>query len=146
MDAKEKIERWIEGLANFSLWQATCDFYKENEAQLVEMNREQLSRYETPEGQPIEVMFGGFGKVYNLYNTGAFYAGIHIETDDEQILFTSSDPKWQTEVPPQPGWFVSMTPLVEWFGMVLGVPESQSDMVSNAMSDYVSDTFRRIFD
>lgn len=146
MDAEEKIERWIEGLANFSLWQATCDFYKENEAQLVEMNREQLSRYETPEGQPIEVMFGGFGKVYNLYNTGAFYAGIHIETDDEQILFTSSDPKWQTEVPPQPGWFVSMTPLVEWFGMVLGVPESQSDMVSNAMSDYVSDTFRRIFD
>jgi len=146
MDAEEKIQHWIDGLEQFDLWQSVCDFYKENEAQLVEMNREQLSRFETPEGQPLDVMFGGFGKVYNLYNTGAFYAGIHIETDDEQILFTSSDPKWQNEVPPQPGWFVSMTPLVEWFGMVLGVPEAQSEMVSTATSDYVSDTFRKIFD
>lgn len=146
MDAEEKIQHWIDGLEQFDLWQSVCDFYKENEEQLVEMNREQLSRYETPEGQPIEVMFGGFGKVYNLYNTGAFYAGIHIETDDEQILFTSSDQKWQNEVPPQPGWFVTMTPLVEWFGMVLGVPEAQAEMVSTATSDYVSDTFRKIFD
>jgi len=146
MDAEEKIQHWIDGLEQFDPWQSVCDFYKENEAQLVEMNREQLSRFETPEEQPLTTLGGDFGKVYNLYRTGAFYAGIHIETDDEQILFTSSDPKWQTEVPPQPGWFVSMTPLVEWFGMVLGVPEAQAEMVSTATSDYVSDTFRKIFD
>ena len=146
MDAEEKIQSWIDGLANFDLWQSVCDFYKENEAELVEMNKEQLRRYETPEGQPIEVLGSGFGKVYNLYRTGAFYEGIHIETTDEQILFTSSDPKWQNEVPPQPGWFVTITPLVEWFGMVLGVPEAQAEMVSTATSDYVSDSFRKIFD
>ena len=145
MDAEEKIQHWIDGLEQFDLWQSVCDFYKENEAQLVEMNREQLSRFETPEGQPLTTLGGDFGKVYNLYRTGAFYAGIHIETDDEQILFTSSDTKWQNEVPPQQGWFISMTPLVEWFGMVLGVPEAQSEMVSTATSDYVSDAFRKIF-
>lgn len=145
MDAEDKIQSWIDGLEQFDVWQSVCDFYKENEAQLVEMNREQLSRYETPEGQPIDVLGGGYGKVYNLYRTGAFYAGIHIETDDQQILFTSSDPKWQNEVPSQTGWFVSMTPLVDWFGMVLGVPEAQADIVSTATSDYVSDQFRNIF-
>lgn len=145
MGVEEKIQRWIEGLRDFDLWQSICDFYKENEEQLVGLNREQLSRYETPEGQPIDVLGGGFGKVYNLHRTGAFYEGIHIETDNEQILFTSSDPKWENEVPPQPGWFVTMTPLVDWFGMVLGIPEEQADMVSNATSDYVSDQFREIF-
>lgn len=145
MDAEEKIQHWIDGLEQFDLWQSVCDFYKENEAQLVEMNREQLSRYETPEGQPITTLGVDFGKVYNLYRTGAFYSGIHIETDDQQILFTSSDPKWQSEVPPQQGWFITMTPLVEWFGMVLGVPESQADVVSTATSDYVSEQFRNIF-
>ena len=145
MDAEEKIQHWIDGLEQFDLWQSVCDFYKENEAQLVEMNREQLSRFETPEGQPLTTLGGNFGKVYNLYRTGAFYSGIHIETDDQQILFTSSDPKWQSEVPPQQGWFITMTPLVEWFGMVLGVPESQADVVSTATSDYVSEQFRNIF-
>ena len=145
MDAEDKIQKWIDGLEQFDLWQSVCDFYKENEAQLVEMNREQLSRFETPEGQPLTTLGGDFGKVYNLYRTGAFYAGIHIETDDQQILFTSSDPKWQSEVPPQQGWFISMTPLVDWFGMVLGVPEAQADVVSTATSDYVSEQFRNIF-
>ena len=145
MDAEDKIQHWIDGLEQFDLWQSVCDFYKENEAQLVEMNREQLSRFETPEGQPLTTLGGDFGKVYNLYRTGAFYSGIHIETDDQQILFTSSDPKWQSEVPPQQGWFITMTPLVEWFGMVLGVPESQADVVSTATSDYVSEQFRNIF-
>ena len=50
MDAEEKIQSWIDGLEQFDLWQSVCDFYKEKEAELVEMNREQLSRYETPEG------------------------------------------------------------------------------------------------
>ena len=147
MSALEKIERWLNALEQFDPWQSCCDFYKQNEEQLVEMNRQQLSNMMTPEGDPITVLGAGeYGKVYDLYNTGAFYEGITITTDAEKIEFISTDTKWLNEVAPSPGYFMTMTPLVEWFGNVLGVPIQEQEIVDMATADYVADDFRKCFD
>jgi len=144
MDAEDKIQSWIDGLEQFDLWQSVCDFYKENEQELVEMNKAQMRNKMMPDGQPILVP--GAVNPYDLYRTGAFYSGLHIETTDEQIIFTSSDPKWLGEVPPQPNFIMSMTPLLDWFGMVLGIPTDKEEEVDNRRNTSVSGAFRAIFD
>ena len=98
MSALEKIERWLNALEQFDPWQSCCDFYKQNEGQLVEMNRQQLSNMMTPEGDPITVLGAGeYGKVYDLYNTGAFYGGITITTERLGVI-NFSDPYYTESI------------------------------------------------
>ncbi len=143
MDAEEKIQSWIEGLQDFDVWDAVCIFYKENEEALTEMNRQQLSLSLTSDGRTI---YGLGGNPVFLYRTGDFRHGITITFDTEKIEFISVDPKWANNVPPAEGWNTSMTPLREWYGdTLLGVPETQQELVDNAMKTSVSEQFRNIF-
>ena len=143
MDAEEKIQRWIDGLAQFDLWQSVCDFYKENERQFIQMIQAQLTQCLDPYGQ----MIFGVKNPADLYYEGGFYRGMYIKTDDEQIEFTSTDQKWEHQVPPSPGYDITMTPIKEVWGQdVIGIPEQEQNMVDLATSDYVSDAFRKIFD
>lgn len=143
MDAEEKIQHWIDGLAQFDLWQSVCDFYKENEEELVEMNKEQLRQCKTSDGR---TTYGISGEPRQFYNLGNFYAGITITTDADKIEFVSTDPKWSQNVPPSPGWDVTMAPLLEWFGLsMLGIPDDKEQEVDERRNTSVSEQFRNIF-
>ena len=142
MDAEDKIQSWIDGLEQFDLWQSVCDFYKENEKQLITMIQRQLTFNLDPYGQ----MIWGIKNPADLYNEGGFYRGMYIKTDDEQIEFTSTDQKWEHYVPPAPNYRTSMTPIKDVWGIdVIGVPEEEQNLVDIATSDYVSEQFRNIF-
>lgn len=143
-EVEDKVRRWLDALAQFDVWDAVCTYYRENEAELVEMNREQLQQCLTSDGRTI---YGLGGSPRMLYNTGAFYGGITITTDPDKIEFISTDPKWAQDVPPSPGWDSTMAPLMEWFGIsLLGVPETRENEVDNRRNESVSDTLRKCFD
>ena len=61
-------------------------------------------------------------------------------------LFISTDTEWLNEVAPSPGYFITMTPLIEWFGNVLGVPIQEQEMVDMATADYVADDLHKCFE
>lgn len=171
MDVNEKIQRWIEGLQNFDLWQSACDFYKDNEEELVEMNVKQLQHGLTPESEQITPEYGhtpGFPlqeqyywlkrnmpgmnrfdvadrdiRTPNLGLHGGFYSSITIQTDDDQILFTSTDPKWAN---PVAWWDGDTRSIQERYGNVLGIPADAEKEVDERRNTSISDQFRKIFD
>ena len=146
MSALEKIERWLNALEQFDPWQSCCTFFRENEADLVRLNVEQMQSMRMPDGSPITVQYGYMGRAYDLYNTGVFYSSITITTDADKIEFTSTDPKWMNEVGPSPGYWTDMTPLSGWFGMVLGLPDDQMPMVEMAVAENVADDLHKCFE
>lgn len=140
MDWASRLEAFREG----GLWDACRTYYKDNEQQLVKMNTEQMMKGLTPEGLVINPLLRS-GMPPTLYNTGAFHQSIYIEADEDKILFTASDPKWGQRVPPSMGWNVTMTPLHEVYGDVLGIPADMEEAVERARNESISDTFRAMF-
>lgn len=146
-DVIDKVLRWaerLEAFANGGLWEACCSYYTENEQQLVKMNTDQMMMGLTPEGLVINPLLRN-GMPPTLHNTGVFHQSVHIEVDDEKIMFTASDPKWEQQVPPSAGWNITMTPLHEIYGDVLGIPSVMEAEVDRARNESVSDTFYSIF-
>lgn len=143
----DKVQRWADGLEAFingGLWEACCAYYKDNEEQLVKLNTDQMMQGLDPYGFVINPLLRS-GMPPTLRNTGAFHESVHIEVDDEKILFTASDPKWEQQVPPSMGWNITMTPLHGIYGEVLGIPAVMEDEVDMARNESVSETLRSIF-
>lgn len=110
-------------------------YTKDNEAEIVNANIEQMRKGLTPEGNEINPAYKSIAYAnrkrnnpkYNKYDnpsrpfmvpnlglTGAFYGGITIEYDTDAVSFTSTDAKWDN---------MGSTTLHEKYGDVLGVPE-----------------------
>lgn len=168
MEVEERVGMWAEGVRNFierAAWDAAVAFYRENEETLVDMNREQMLKGLMPDGTPITPEYTRWyawikrNKPRNMsfdrpdrpflspnLAQGAFHEGLHLETDDEKVEFTSSDPKWEQYVPPAGNFPYSLTPLRTYFGEVLGVPIDKEDMVDGMRNEAINVEFRKIFD
>ena len=129
-----------------------CDHFIANKGSLIEMNRQWLSRGIRPDGSEIspqlsvmtayEKAQGRFSNperdflTPDLRHTGTFYASIDIVTDGESVEYTSSDPKWDTELSVR-------TPLQDWYGDVLGLSDMDwEDTVKEALNGELIDKLR----
>lgn len=144
MDLADKLNGWIANLTSFDMWEKACNFYKENEEELVEMNKEQLRDCKLSNGRDL---LGLSQEPRPFYNTGAFYAGITIVIEPDKIMFISTDPKWSQHVPPARRWYDTMAPFISEIGLsMLGIPEDREEGVNERRNTAIADAFRQCFE
>ena len=168
MDAEEKIQHWIDGLANFNVSECIDQAVEPFRDEIVADNIIHLRRGERPDGTQITPSYEAWYARLKRYddrmnmmddpqrpflapnlaiNGSAFYDTITLELTEDEIKVTSTSPMWEGYVPPMPGWFRSMTPLHEWYGEVLGISDTfMQAEIEPAIHESVTSTVRAIFD